>query len=251
VAALAGSSPASCIAVMAKRKRRSEEDDGGAKRMKEEEGGATPAEEREEGKEKEAEEEVAPEIDGEEEGIVAGGGGEQEEEGDDSDDDGFNVVLRDPSKAPVISSVLVDDDEENEGNAGDQQQPGEMKDGEGPAEGKKTIEMDEEASKFKFSHGKKRRYPKFPGRASQVNALNYVQFALELKKRNTPFEVDLGDDAEKPWIKYNLSLDDFFNYGFSEESWKDYAAYQVAKRIYELEKEEGLIDEDDEVIQLG
>lgn len=140
----------------------------------------------------------------------------------DSDDDEFQFFVRDNSVALAevieeeeaepddkIEEVIVDDPEE---------------------------ELIEE-SKFKFSNAKANKYPALPGRAGEVTQFNYVAHANELGKRNTPFEVDLDamTDDEKPWNRYQASLDDFFNYGFNEASWRVYAARQVALRIHAID----------------
>mmetsp|Transcript_15354 Transcript_15354/g.25035 ORF Transcript_15354/g.25035 Transcript_15354/m.25035 type:complete len:207 (+) Transcript_15354:68-688(+) len=102
----------------------------------------------------------------------------------------------------------------------------------------KSGEDNEQDSKFKYSHGKQgTKYPPLPGIAGTVTPENFKDFCEQLGKRNTPFEVDLDDMAEKPWTRFNSSLDDFFNFGFNEQTWREYAARQVALRLHALEKQ--------------
>ena len=37
--------------------------------------------------------------------------------------------------------------------------------------------------------------------------------------------------GERPWRRPGASLDDFFNYGFNEHSWKEYASKQIALKL--------------------
>mmetsp|Transcript_13647 Transcript_13647/g.26362 ORF Transcript_13647/g.26362 Transcript_13647/m.26362 type:complete len:262 (+) Transcript_13647:76-861(+) len=165
-----------------------------------------------------------------------------EDDDADSDDDGIELVLRGAEELGQLTENPYA--EEDEAGAGGSQDGGEDGkdgniDGENGQHDEDGEDEDDEydSEKFKFSHGNKRkRYPKLPGRAGTINAENYTQFHSELGKRNTPFEVDLSQMVDKPWARLNASLDDFFNFGFNEQSWKEYAARQVALRIYELDK---------------
>lgn len=63
---------------------------------------------------------------------------------------------------------------------------------------------------------------------------NFHTFCEHIGKKHTPFEIDLVDEEinlDRPWRRPGASLDDFFNYGFNEGSWKEYAARQVALRL--------------------
>lgn len=102
-----------------------------------------------------------------------------------------------------------------------------------------------QASQFRFSNATK-------GKASKsaldqeaysamrffgVNTLNYHSFCSQITRKHTPFEIDLTDDeinSDRPWRRHGASLDDFFNYGFNEHSWKEYAARQIAIKLKQI-----------------
>jgi len=51
-------------------------------------------------------------------------------------------------------------------------------------------------------------------------------------RRKNAFEVDL-DELELPkWREPGAVMSDFFNYGLNEQTWREYAARQVAVRLY-------------------
>ncbi|GBG25130.1 Pre-mRNA polyadenylation factor fip1 [Hondaea fermentalgiana] len=201
----------------------------------------------EDGEQKDAEKEVEEEQEDED---------EKEAEEADSDDDGIELVLRAPEELGQLTDNPYAEDEAQEASGDAENGKGSEEDGAGKSkrarEGGEGNENGEDAEdddedrgeeedgdeeKFKFSHGNKRkRFPKLPGRAGTINAENYTQYHAELGKRNTPFEVDLSQMVDKPWTRMNASLDDFFNFGFNEQSWKEYAARQVALRIHEIDK---------------
>lgn len=171
---------------------------------------------------------------------------ESEEEDIDDDGLGASIVLRDAADMAVDAAqnaeqndatgadgeVAAGEEGEDAGaNSGDAG-TGETEAGAGASGGAGAVAE----SKFKFS-GKagKKKMAALPGRAGLVTPDNYVAFAAELGKRNTPFEIDLDSVVDKPWARYNASLDDFFNFGFNEQKWREFAARQVALRIHAME----------------
>mmetsp|Transcript_7123 Transcript_7123/g.13158 ORF Transcript_7123/g.13158 Transcript_7123/m.13158 type:complete len:288 (+) Transcript_7123:55-918(+) len=163
---------------------------------------------------------------------------EEGEEEDTDEDDGIEIVLRDMGDAERVADTTEMEEDKEDGEM-DPEDPL-LLEGDGPptstAPGDEAENDDDPA--FKYSHGKSKRYPKLPGRAGLVNESNFIQYAVELGKRNTPFEVDLDNfQGEKPWTRFNSSLDDYFNFGLNEQTWKEFAARQVALRLHELEKE--------------
>jgi hypothetical protein len=151
-----------------------------------------------------------------------------DEEDDPDEDDGITFTLRDTAE---LESMV------GEGLRGVAAATGALDDGDaegGAAEGGVTEGGPED--KFKYSHGKVRKFPALPGRAGTVDESNYAQFASELGKRSTPFDAEFDvSSGDKPWTRFNASLDDFFNFGFNEQTWKEYAARQVALRLHKID----------------
>ena len=178
------------------------------------------------------------EEEAEEEAAAAAGEGEAlnpeegkaraEEEEDPDEDDGITFTLRDTAELEtmvgeglrgVVAAAGALDDADAERAAAEG----------GPAEGGSE-------DKFKYSHGKLKKFPPLPGRAGTVNESNYSQFASELGKRSTPFDAEVDvSSGDKPWTRFNASLDDYFNFNFDENKWKEYAARQVALRLHKLD----------------
>ncbi|XAR66776.1 hypothetical protein NMG60_11013110 [Bertholletia excelsa] len=79
-----------------------------------------------------------------------------------------------------------------------------------------------------------------------------LEFTLPSHK--TIFEVDVDSFEEKPWTVPGIDISDFFNFGFNEESWKDYcrqleqlrleATMQSKIRVYESGRNEQEYDPD-------
>ena len=155
---------------------------------------------------------------------------------DDSDEDSIVIVLRDLNEL----EDLIKQGKEIEKNIPDEQNEFYQEEQNNDA----SVSLGENNPKFKYSGqlGLLKNHLPLPGRAGQINENNFHQFVNELGKRNTPFEVDLDNMGnDKPWTnigqtKYTNSLDDYFNYGFNEVTWKQYAARQVALRIHSIEK---------------
>jgi hypothetical protein len=153
---------------------------------------------------------------------------EAEQEEDPDEDDGITFTLRDTAELEtmvgeglrgVVAAAGALDDADAEGGAAEG----------GAAEGGP-------GDKFKYSHGKLKKFPPLPGRAGTVNESNYAQFASELGKRSTPFDAEVDvSSGDKPWTRFNASLDDYFNFNFDEKKWKEYAARQVALRLHKLD----------------
>lgn len=115
-------------------------------------------------------------------------------------------------------------------------------------------EGDESGPQFRFSHSSKSKSDtEVDQQAYQamkhfgITSLNYHSFCSQIGRKHTPFEIDLTENdvalvgSDRPWRRPGASLDDFFNYGFNEHSWKDYAAKQVGLR---LKKTKGVTEED-------
>ena len=49
----------------------------------------------------------------------------------------------------------------------------------------------------------------------------------------TIFDVDIDSFEEKPWRHPGVDISDFFNFGFDEESWKQYCK-QLVLSIYHI-----------------
>ncbi|CAK9041191.1 Pre-mRNA polyadenylation factor fip1 [Durusdinium trenchii] len=161
---------------------------------------------------------------------------EEEEDYDDEDVDGVSFVLRNTGEMEKMLTEGKALPELNAAAAGKEEEEGAEGNEDGDKEdGEEGKEEDEAEAKFKYSHGKVRKYAPLPGRAGEVTARNFSDYATELGKRNTPFEINLEQMVDKPWARFNASLDDFFNFGFNEETWKEYAARQVGLRIAKLE----------------
>jgi hypothetical protein len=45
------------------------------------------------------------------------------------------------------------------------------------------------------------------------------------------FDLDLDTLEEKPWRKPGVDITDYFNYGFNEDTWRQYCAKQVQLRL--------------------
>ena len=43
----------------------------------------------------------------------------------------------------------------------------------------------------------------------------------------TIFDIDIDQLEEKPWRKPDSDITDWFNYGFTEETWREYCGAQV------------------------
>lgn len=48
----------------------------------------------------------------------------------------------------------------------------------------------------------------------------------------TIFDVDIDGFEEKPWKYPGVDMSDFFNFGFNEDSWKDYCKQLVIVILY-------------------
>lgn len=107
-----------------------------------------------------------------------------------------------------------------------------------------TLEQDDATpNQFRFSHSTTAQQTNLSEKTQLAYAAmkhfgitqqNYHSFCVQIGKKHTPFEIDLIDEelnSERPWRRPGASLDDFFNYGFNEHSWKEYAARQVALRL--------------------
>nr|CCA25287.1 conserved hypothetical protein [Albugo laibachii Nc14] len=61
--------------------------------------------------------------------------------------------------------------------------------------------------------------------------------AMVFGARRTAFDVDIDMLEEKPWRKPGIDIADYFNYGFDERGWREYAANQLkVRREIALEK---------------
>uniref|UniRef100_A0A7S3LJN5 Pre-mRNA polyadenylation factor Fip1 domain-containing protein n=1 Tax=Aplanochytrium stocchinoi TaxID=215587 RepID=A0A7S3LJN5_9STRA len=78
---------------------------------------------------------------------------------------------------------------------------------------------------FRYSHGAQTRKAEEDPLMKQygVTTQNYTEFSCQLGRRQTPFEINLDTLEEKPWRRQGATLDDYFNFGFNEQTWKEYA----------------------------
>lgn len=51
----------------------------------------------------------------------------------------------------------------------------------------------------------------------------------------TPFDVNSYVFEKKPWRNPGMDINDFFNFGFNEQSWKDYCKPLVSKQVLVLD----------------
>eukprot|EP00494_Astrolonche_serrata_P033842 UN34111 len=50
----------------------------------------------------------------------------------------------------------------------------------------------------------------------------------------TIYDIDIDQLEEKPWRKPDADITDWFNYGFTEETWREYCSAQVRMRLHLL-----------------
>lgn len=55
----------------------------------------------------------------------------------------------------------------------------------------------------------------------------YVFLYVSFNDFRTIFDVDIDNFEEKPWKYPGVDTSDFFNFGFNEDSWKDYCKQLV------------------------
>jgi hypothetical protein len=77
-------------------------------------------------------------------------------------------------------------------------------------------------------------------RVMGVTGLNYAQMmnpqGFVPGRRANAFETDIDTLDHPKWREPGTVLSDFFNYGLSEVTWREYAARQVALRLFRLKK---------------
>lgn len=61
----------------------------------------------------------------------------------------------------------------------------------------------------------------------------------EVIPENNIYDFDLDTIKDKPWLKPGADLTDYFNYGFTEKTWKKYCEIQRANRDF-VEREKGI-----------
>lgn len=54
----------------------------------------------------------------------------------------------------------------------------------------------------------------------------------EAATENNIYDFDLDTMKDKPWLKPGADLTDYFNYGFTEKTWKKYCEMQRANRDF-------------------
>mmetsp|Transcript_6904 Transcript_6904/g.7946 ORF Transcript_6904/g.7946 Transcript_6904/m.7946 type:complete len:229 (-) Transcript_6904:74-760(-) len=91
---------------------------------------------------------------------------------------------------------------------------------------------------FRYSHGAQSRQAEEDPLMKKygVTTQNYPDFSAQLGRRQTPFEISLDTLEEKAWRRQGATLDDFFNFGFNEQTWREYAAKQVALRLKAMDE---------------
>lgn len=62
------------------------------------------------------------------------------------------------------------------------------------------------------------------------------QDKLEMMQNNNIYDFDLETLKDKPWLKPGADITDYFNYGFTEKTWKKYCEMQRDNRAF-VEKE--------------
>jgi len=50
-------------------------------------------------------------------------------------------------------------------------------------------------------------------------------------QQKSVYDIDIDALEEKPWRKAGADITDYFNYGFTEETWKSYCQKQVQLRL--------------------
>jgi pre-mRNA 3'-end-processing factor FIP1 len=58
------------------------------------------------------------------------------------------------------------------------------------------------------------------------------------------YDFDLDTIKDKPWLKPGADITDYFNYGFSEKSWKKYCEMQKENRSFSQDMQERDYDEE-------
>ena len=89
--------------------------------------------------------------------------------------------------------------------------------------------------------------PVLAAKLATISQEKYDKFSAEIVQRNIPFDIDIDSIVDKPWAR-NIasSLDDYFNFGFNEHTWKAYAARQVSLHVYRMETGESALEKNDE-----
>lgn len=64
-------------------------------------------------------------------------------------------------------------------------------------------------------------------RAPRVRSFVYMNAACQQSNGKTAFDVDIDGMEEQPWRHSGVDIADFFNYGFTEESWRVYCEKQL------------------------
>lgn len=68
---------------------------------------------------------------------------------------------------------------------------------------------------------------------SEINASNYNDYMGQVyppgvPRKRTAMDVNIDELTDHPWRRPGARLEDFFNYGLNERSWREYAARQVS-----------------------
>jgi hypothetical protein len=66
---------------------------------------------------------------------------------------------------------------------------------------------------------------------SNNNILQSQQGPIVAQNQRNGFEIDIDSLEDKPWRKPGVDMTDYFNYGFNEDSWKQYCQKQVQVRL--------------------
>ena len=77
-------------------------------------------------------------------------------------------------------------------------------------------------------------------RVTGVNGQNYARIlnpqGFIPGRRKNAFEIDLDDIDHPKWREPGAVQSDFFNFGLTEQTWREYAARQVALRLFRQQK---------------
>lgn len=68
---------------------------------------------------------------------------------------------------------------------------------------------------------------------------------------NECFDFDIENVIDKPWNAPNADITDYFNYGFEEESWRDYCMAQIKMRMILKQKHENKLQKEQLLKQIS
>jgi pre-mRNA 3'-end-processing factor FIP1 len=72
---------------------------------------------------------------------------------------------------------------------------------------------------------------------AQSPSVTLALLNVKFSYHRTAFDVDIDALEEKPWRNPGVDISDFFNYGFTEATWRNYCEKQLRYRAKHGEKE--------------